>query len=380
MRALFFISLGIILYTYFGYPLLLMFWMFVRRRPITKKDIFPMVSVLVSVHNEEKHIAERIKNLLEADYPKNEMEIIVGCDGCTDQTCQIVKRLAEENTVRYCVSPERIGKPSMLNMLAREAGGEIYVFADARQRFDPQAIRALVRCFYDEEVGCASGELIIEGSGEGGGYGVGLYWKYEKLLRKMESATGSMLGATGAIYSIRKEFFRDLPGDVLLDDMFTPLNAIMAGKRAILEPAARAFDVVSATVEREFTRKVRTLAGNFQLFSLFGEAFNPFRSPVAWQLFSHKFLRLTLSYFLALLLISNGFIAGRGLPYLLTLLLQVVFYGLALVGFLLQRSQKRPVRVPRAVSIPYEFCMLNAAAVAALFKYLSGGIDVRWRK
>jgi biofilm PGA synthesis N-glycosyltransferase PgaC len=380
MLILFYISLGVILYTYFGYPLLLLFWKLAAGEPIVKRDILPMVSVLISVHNEEKHVEERVKNLLEADYPRDKMEIIVGCDGSTDQTLAIIKRLAEDNGIRYCVSLDRIGKPAMLNTLVREAGGEIYVFADARQRFDRRAIRELVRCFGDENVGCASGELVIEDRREGSGRGVGLYWKYEVCLRKMESATGSMLGATGAIYAVRKEFFHGLPDNVLLDDIFTPLNAIMARKRAVFEPAARAFDVVSESVEEEFMRKVRTLVGNFQIFSLFAGAFNPFRSPVAWRLFSHKFLRLTLSYFLVLFLVSNVFLARAGLLYLVILFLQVTFYALAVVGHLLEKSRTRISGVPRLLYIPYEFCVLNAAAVVALFKHLSGGIDVRWDK
>ena len=380
MLILFCISLGVILYTYFGYPLLLMFWKLAAGKPIVKRDILPMVSVLISVHNEEKHVEERVKNLLEADYPRDKMEIVVGCGGSTDQTLAIIKRLAEDNGIRYCVSLDRIGKPAMLNKLVREAGGEIYVFADARQRFDRRAIRELVRCFGDENVGCASGELVIEDRVEGSGRGMGLYWSYEVCLRKMESDTGSILGATGAIYAVRKEFFHSLPDNVLLDDIFTPLNAIMARKRAVFEPTARAFDVVSESAEREFMRKVRTLVGNFQIFSLFAEAFNPFRSPIAWQLFSHKFLRLTLSYFLVLFLVSNAFLAQAGLPYLVILFLQVAFYALAVVGHLLEKTRTRISGVPRLVYIPYEFCVLNAAAVVALFKHLSGGIDVRWDK
>ncbi len=380
MLLLFYISLGVILYAYFGYPLLLMFRKLVGGRPVMKKDILPMISVLIPVHNEERHVERKIGNLLESDYPRDRMEIIVGCDGSTDGTLAIIERLAAEGAIRYCASPERIGKPAMLNMLAREAGGEIYVFADARQRFERGAIRELVRCFGDESVGCVSGELVIEDTTEGSGRGVGLYWKYEVWLRKMESDTGSMLGATGAIYAIRKEFFHPLPEDVLLDDVFTPLNAIMAKKRAVLEPSARAFDTVSESTEKEFMRKVRTLVGNFQIFSLFTAAFDPSRSPIAWQLFSHKFLRLTLSYFLALLFISSAFLAQTGLAFRALLFLQAAFYALAVAGHFLERTGTRISGITRLLYVPYEFCVLNAAAVVALFKYLSGGMDVRWHK
>jgi len=380
MLILFYISLGVIFYAYFGYPLLLMFRKLVGNKPVMKKDILPMISVLLPVYNEERHVEEKVKNLLDSDYPRDKMEIVFGCDGSTDRTPAIIKRLTEENKIRSCVSLERIGKPAMLNRLAQVAGGEIYVFADARQRFDRRAIRELVRCFGDENVGCASGELIIEDTGEGSGRGVGLYWSYEVWLRKMESDTGSMLGATGAIYAVRREFFHSLPEDVLLDDVFTPLNAIMAKKRAVLEPSARAFDVVSESTEKEFTRKVRTLAGNFQIFSLFAEAFNPLRSPIAWRLFSHKFLRLMLSYFLVLFFVSSVFLARTGLPYLVILLLQIAFYAVAVVGLCLERARTKISGVLRLALIPCEFCVLNAAAVVALFKHVSVGVDVRWKK
>jgi cellulose synthase/poly-beta-1,6-N-acetylglucosamine synthase-like glycosyltransferase len=377
---LFYVSSGAILYIYLGYPLLLWLWKIFGAKPVVKGDILPTVSVLISVHNEEKNVEARIRNLLEADYPRDKLEILVGCDGSTDGTRRIVERFAGENAIRPYISSERIGKPAMLNKLARQAGGEIFVFADARQRFDAGAIRALVRCFNDPKVGSVSGELVLEDRGGGTGRGMGLYWSYEVWLRSMESATASMLGATGAIYAVRREFFHGLPETVLLDDMYTPLTAIKAGKRAVFEPAARAFDVVSETGEKEFTRKVRTLAGNFQIFSMFKEAFNPFRSPIAWQLFSHKFLRLTVSYFLVLLFAVNVSLAVNSLPYRMLLALQVIFYGLALAGYLMERSRKELPGAARILYVPYEFCVMNAAAVVALFKHVSGGLDVRWKK
>jgi|WetSurMetagenome_2_1015567.scaffolds.fasta_scaffold09814_4 poly-beta-1,6-N-acetyl-D-glucosamine synthase len=380
MIALFYVSLGVILYTYFGYPMLLMIRKLVACKPVAKQDIRPTVSVLIPAYNEELHIEARIKNILRADYPRDLMEILIGCDGCTDETVRIVERLAETRTIRFRVSRDRIGKPAMLNVLAREAGGKIFVFADARQRFEPEAIRELVRCFGDEQVGCVSGELVIVDRGDGTGRGVGLYWSYEVWLRKLESATGSMLGATGAIYAIRREFFRDLPNDVLLDDVYTPMRAIMAGKRSVFEPAARAIDTASESVEKEFTRKIRTLVGNFQIFSLFKSAFNPLRSPIAWRLFSHKLLRLALSYLLVLLFVLSIRLAGRGFPYLLALVAQIAFYGVACAGGILEAFHVKVRGALRAVYVPYEFCVLNAAAVVALYRYLSGGIDVKWRK
>ena len=382
MEIIFITSIAIIAYIYIGYPLLLMVFSTLLAHPVKKpaKDIYPMVSVIVSAYNEEKNIEAKVVNLLELDYPRDKMEIIVGSDGSTDETYRIIKKLAEENKIRYAVSFQRIGKPAMINKMVKDARGEIFVFADARQKFDRGAVKELVRCFADAEVGAVSGELIIQDKDTGSGRGIGLYWEYEKLLRKMESSMGSMLGATGAIYAIRKDLFRYLPKNVILDDVFTPMNAIMSNKRAIFEPAARAYDVVSETTGKEFARKVRTLVGNFQIFGLFPEAFHPFKSPIAFQLFSHKFLRLFVFYLLVLTLVSNIFILNRGPIFVLALFLQVIFYGIAFFGYLLEKSGTRLGGALRVFFIPYEFCALNLAAVVALRLHLSGGMRVTWEK
>ena len=379
MSILFGICLIVIIYTYFGYPLLLWLWSLVGARSVRKSDIVPSVSVLIPAHNEEEVIESKVRNLLELDYPREKLEILIGCDGCTDRTVEIVERLTREGAIRSLISREWLGKPSALNALAREANGEIFVLADARQRFDRTAIRELVRCLNDPEVASVSGRLFIETSGEGCARGVGLYWRYETWLREKESATGSMLGATGAIYAIRRQFFGDFPENILLDDVYAPMKAIMAGKRAVFEPAARAFDTASETAGQEYKRKVRTLAGNIQIFSLYGSAFDPFRSPIAWRMFSHKFLRLVMPYFLILLLASSIHLAGRGLPYLVALLMQAAFYLFALVGYFSEKRGCKLKGLHRFTCVPYAFCVLNAATIAAALTFASGNIDVKWR-
>lgn len=380
MKFLFIASLAAIAYTYAGYPLLLAVWASAKARPVVKKDVYPSVSILISAFNEAATIGKKIDNLLEMDYPKEKMEILVGSDGSTDETEGIIQKAAEGHKVRSTVSSERLGKPAMLNKLAQDARGEILVFADARQRFDKNALKELVRNFADPEVGCVSGELMLEDTKKGSGCGLGLYWNYEKTLRKWESAAGSMLGATGAIYAVRAGLFRPLPENVLLDDVYIPIQAILRQKRAIFEPAAVAYDAVSDSTSREFSRKVRTLVGNFQIFALLPEALHPFRSPIAFQLFCHKFLRIVMPYFLAVLLVSNIFLVGRGYFFLSALFLQLIFYEMGLIGALLEKSGARTEGILRMLHVPHEFCVLNLAAVAALFAWLSGGMDVRWKR
>jgi cellulose synthase/poly-beta-1,6-N-acetylglucosamine synthase-like glycosyltransferase len=378
---LFFISLIIVAYTYIGYPLILALASLVAARPVKREDIFPVVSVIISAYNEEKNIESKINNLLALDYPRDKMEVIIGSDGSTDDTYRLIKKYAEENKIRYTVSFQRIGKPAMINKMAKDAQGDIFIFADARQRFERDSIKQLVRCFADEEVGAASGELIIEDKETGTGRGMGLYWQYELALRKMESDIGSITGATGAIYAVRKSLFRYLPEDILLDDVYTPMNVFMQGKRVIFEPAARAYDTVSETTQKEFVRKVRTLAGNFQIFAQFPEALNLFKKGwAAFQLISHKLMRLFVPYFLILALFSNFFILKNGSFYVLALFLQIIFYGTAFMCYALEQMGAKIQGALRLAYVPYEFCVLNYAAIVALYAYRSGRAGVQWEK
>jgi cellulose synthase/poly-beta-1,6-N-acetylglucosamine synthase-like glycosyltransferase len=376
MNIIFFISLGVITYTYFGYPLMLVLLQVTSRWPVKKEDIYPSVTVFVSAHNEAKHIEAKVLNLLESDYPRGKLEIMVGSDGSTDETYQIIKRLAEERSIRYTVSFSRLGKPAMINKMARDATGDVYVFADARQRFAKDAIKNLVRPFADPGVGAVSGELILESGPGVSGQGIGCYWTYEKWLRWMESNIWSMLGATGAIYAIRKEYFHYLPDEVILDDIYTPMNAVVSGKRIVFEPAAKAYDTVAESTQKEFIRKVRTLAGNFQIFAMIPELFHPARSKIAFQWISHKFLRVIVPYFLIILFVSNIFLLGRGPFFVIFFVLQALFYAMALLGRQMEFSGK-----PLGMSgFPYEFCALNWAAIVAFMKFKKGEVSVMWEK
>jgi len=381
MITLFFISLSVILYVYVGYPLILMAWSALVNKPVKYgMDFEPRVAVFISAFNEQETISARVANLEVLDYPRGKLEIFIGNDGSTDDTYRILKELADKKSIRYAVSFLRRGKPAMLNKMIKDSQADIYIFADARQTFDKFAIRQLVRCFADPEVGAVSGELVIKDQESGTGKGLGLYWAYEKALRRMESRVGSMLGATGAIYAVRAKNFMYFPEDIILDDVFQPMRIIMQDKRVIMEPSAKAYDKISPTAEKEFMRKVRTLAGNFQIFGLFPELFNLNRSSVAFQLFSHKFLRLFVPYFLILLLLVNYFCLVVSPMFSLALFLQVMFYVLALIGYAIEKMGVALTGVFRFVLVPYEFCSLNAAAVVAFQQFLTGKAKATWEK
>ena len=290
---LFWASIAIIGYTFAGYPLTLALWGAVRPRSWRREPYEPAVSVVIAAHNEAGFMSQKIRNLIALDYPADRLEILIGSDGSTDGTAERILAISEAR-VRPFIFPQRRGKAEVLNTLIPKARGEIILLADARQTFDPSVLRVLTRSFADPEVGAVSGELVLGRSQPGSavGNGSGLYWRYEKFIRSRESAVDSSIGATGAIYAIRKSLFQSIPDDTILDDVLIPLRITRGGHRVVFDREALAYDFASAAPGQEFTRKVRTLAGNFQLFARERWLCNPFRNRLWWQVISHKALRL----------------------------------------------------------------------------------------
>jgi len=379
MEIAFWIALGLIFYCYAGYPALIWLLSRLMARPVRRGDFLPTVSVLISVWNEEDVIEARIRNLRELDYPADKINFYIGSDHSTDRTDELIRGFHDPR-LHLVVAPERRGKMMMLNDLAAVAGGEIFVFADARQTFANDAIRQLVMNFADEKIGCVSGELIFQHQEGFTAKGIDLYWRYEKFIRAAESRLHSMLGATGAICAIRKDLFTSLPSDMVLDDMFIPFQIILKGHRAIVDESARAYDLAAEDPNEEFRRKVRTLYGNYQIFAALPGMFLPWRSPVAVQLFSHKFLRLMVPFLMAVVFFSNA-----GLPlggfYCMIFGVQLVFYALALTGWLAKGRKHAMVRVIQKISyVPYVFCLLNIAALAGFWRFVAGAQKVTWEK
>ncbi len=373
MKLLFWASFLGIVYTYFGYPLLLWVISSLFRKPVRQRVLEPSVSIVISAFNEEKDIEKKLLNLLNLNYPEEKLEILIGSDGGSDQTDEIVMRF-RSTRVRFFRFIKNSGKPQVLNALTDEAKGEIIVFTDSRQEFDREAIYALTKNFEDPKVGCVSGELYFKSSADSSAAisdGMDAYWRYEKWLRKKESELSSMLGATGAIYAIRKALRPKLPADVLVDDMYIPFSIIQKGYRAVFESEAQAFDRPSEKGEQELKRKTRTLAGNYQIFAYFPGLFNPFTSSVAWQLFSHKFLRLMIPFLLITQFVSNIFLLPHPL-YLTFFAGQILFYGLAISEI---KKTKKGIGY-----IPYTFCLLNYSAALGFIKFVTGKQKANWEK
>lgn len=372
--VLFWLSVLLLAYIYAGYPVLMRAWAGLRARRPSSGYGAPAVTVVVVAYNEAGCIEGKLENLLALDYPRERLEILLGSDGSTDDTAARV-RAAGHAGVRLAAFEGRRGKPAVLNDLVRQARGEIVIFTDARQRFDAGAVRALVAAFADPHVGAVSGELILTAGSEGTavGEGVGFYWRYEKFIRWNESLVDSTVGTTGAIYAIRRELFEPIPEDTILDDVLIPMRIVRRGYRVLFEPAACAYDRVASRAGQEFRRKVRTIAGNFQLFARDRWLLNPARNRLWLQTVSHKGLRLLSPVFHLAAFGSNLLLADWSF-YRWALVGQGVFYAVALAGYSLRNARKK---IP-FLSVPYVLCLLSWATVIAFCRFARGRQAVTW--
>jgi poly-beta-1,6-N-acetyl-D-glucosamine synthase len=344
-----------VLYILFGYPLLLAAIARRRARPVFKQPQSKSVSILVAVYNGEHFIAEKLRSLLALEYPRELLEIIVISDGSSDQTESITERFVPMG-VRLLRLP-RGGKPAALNAGITRSRGEILIFTDVRQTLAPDSVQHMVDCFADPTVGVVSGELIIRKGASREEADVGLYWHYEFWIRNNLASIDSIFGATGALYAMRRELAVPMPPEVLLDDMHLPLHAFFRGYRLIVEPKSRVYDFPTS-LDTEFKRKVRTLAGNYQILAAF-----PLLGPRnrMWVHFvSYKFGRLLLPWLLAVMAISGFFLP---VPWVwLALASQSGFYALGVLDFFLpERSGLRRLSSPVRT-----FVVLMAAAACAV--------------
>jgi poly-beta-1,6-N-acetyl-D-glucosamine synthase len=366
MKLLFWLSLAVVSYAYFGYAVLL--WLYVRLhgRPILQRPIRPSVSVIIAAHNEETNLPAKLENLRLVDYPQDRLQIVIASDGSTDRTAAILR---EASHIFPVILHESNGKAYALNEAVKSATGEILVFLDTRQRIEPDAISQLVSCFADPAIGAVSGELLLETSSKAPSHsahhdGLGIYWMIEKAMRKLESASGSVVGVTGAIYAIRRELYTEIPRGTILDDVFVPMHVARMGKRVVFQPLAIARDRLFSEKGKEFSRKVRTLTGNYQLLRLAPWLLSP-ANPLLFRFVSHKLLRLLVPLLLILILVASA--VSREPFYQAVLWLQVLFYVLAAFGTLSPSTKKF-----KLVGIANTFVMLNAAAALAFYNFVAG--------
>jgi cellulose synthase/poly-beta-1,6-N-acetylglucosamine synthase-like glycosyltransferase len=366
MRWVFWIAAASIAYTYVGYMCCLWLWARLRPWPVMKAAWEPLVSIVMVVRNEEHVLEGKLRNLLELDYPLDRCQIVVVSDGSTDGTERILRAYAQEPRLHVVLNQLSQGKACGLNDAMAIAHGEVIVFTDARQKIEPGAIRFLMENLADSEVGCVSGELML-GDPESGEakQGMGLYWRIEKKIRELEAASGSVVGATGALYAAKRELLSDLPMATILDDVYLPMQVVRQGKRAVFEARARAWDCPDLGTSREFNRKVRTLSGNYQLLQAAPWLFSK-ENPIRFRFVSHKLLRLAVPFALATTLTAPMFLTG--VVYRAALILQLLFYALTLLALL--RLNRGPLA--RMADAALTFVLLNAAAVVAFANFVTG--------
>jgi biofilm PGA synthesis N-glycosyltransferase PgaC len=352
-------------YAYVGYPVAigLMARLFGRRQAPPAWPEPPMVSVCVPVHNGAGFLRAKIASLLAQDYPADRVEILIYCDGCTDETEAIARALAAESPpgrIRVLVEPRRLGKPTAINAVRGAASGALILLNDVRQPLSPNTIRALAAPLADASVGCTTGNLVLSG-----GRGSGVYWRYEKWIRRQESRFRGVVGMTGAIAMVRRDELSELPVDIILDDVWIPMQLGLAGKRVVFVDEAEAADS-DFEDDREFKRKVRTLAGNYQLFARVPSLLVPVVNRIWFETFSHKVMRLLAPWLmLGLVAVSIG---GEGALLRQLLVVQAVAYGAAALG----------PRAGKLGAIARTFVVLNAAAVVGLWRQVSGRQRITW--
>lgn len=374
-------SLGIVLfvcavsgliYTYVLYPVLLLF---IRDRGERGGWLatLPAVSVIIPFHNEERWAIRKLENTLSWTYPTDRLQIIAVSDGSTDRTTMLLRQYDDRVTV--VAYPARHGKPTALNLGAAQATGDILIFTDANVFPRPDAVHALVQRYTDTSVGAVCGNVALQSEGSVEPLGEGLYMQYERWLFAHESRGLTMVGADGALFSIRRALFAQLPIDTITDDFAMALGVVAQGRRVVYEPAAHSVEIVVPDVQAEFRRKIRMIAGGYQTLWRYRHLFNPLsRFSVAWQLLSHKLLRWLVPMFL-LSALAAAFVARRHPMMALALGVQIIFYSMALCGWLSQTLRRW-----MPVYVPYYFCAVNTAAAIGLWRYLIGGQSVTWQK
>ncbi len=353
----------LLFHIFIGYPVWM--WLLARLRPraVLRQAATPTVTVIIAVHDGGAHIRAKLKNLATLDYPTHAIDIVVACDGCTDDTAVLARHCGDPR-VRVLEFAERRGKAACLNDAVAAATGEVLLLTDVRQRLSPTAVRELVANLADPAVGAVSGELQLENVRTGFAQGVDAYWRYEKLIRLSESRSGSTVGVSGALYAMRRSLFEPLPSGTVFDDVLEPMRIARTGRRVVFEPLALAWDQPSQEPAEERRRKIRTLAGNFQLVQLAPWLLLPGSNPLWFRFVSHKLLRLMAPWLLLLLTLATAALATRHAFYALLLLMLLAGASLVVLERLVPVAGRwLPVRLAVA------FYYLNLFAAQALIAF-----------
>lgn len=384
MKIVFWISIFIVFYTFFGYGIVMYFLIKIRRavkgkRPVAEKGSYtPSLTLMIAAYNEADIMEEKIKNTLALEYPADKFSVIIVTDGSSDNTPEIVSRYPQ---VKLMHKPERAGKIAAMHRAMKEVTSEIAVFTDANTFLNTDAMLYIARHYADEKVGCVSGEKKVHADDVADATaGEGIYWKYESTLKKWDAELYSVVGAAGELFSIRTNLYQPVPPETILDDFMISLVVASKGYRIAYEPLACATEHGSESIAEELKRKIRIAAGGIQSILWLKQLMNPFKHfTLTFEYISHRVLRWTITPFLLILaFILNGIIAAQTGEWFYVALFacQCFFYVLALLGWMLE---KRQIKI-KALFIPYYFCMMNYAVIAGIRRYIKKGQSAAWEK
>ncbi len=389
MAILFWFSIGAVGWSYLGYPLVLLIWSglsdalgalrFVGggpdRRAAQAGPVWPRITVVVSAFDEEQWIARKVKNCLELDYPADKLEILVGCDGCTDRTAELAREAGGARVKVHELFP-RAGKAAVLSRLVPQARGDLVLLTDANVMLEPGAAKALARRFRDGAVGAVVGRLRLFNPTRAE-FQETLYWRYETTLKYLEGQRGCVLGANGGIYAIRRLLFGPLEPDTVTDDFVVPMRIALRGWRVVFEPAAVGLEETTEDAAREFGRRARIGAGNWQALARVQGLLDPRIGFPCFAFVSHKLLRWAAPLLLALALLASVALSAQpgAWVYRAALAGQACFYALALLG-----RSRRAARggVDRAAALANYFVGMNAALAVGFWRFVRGAQRATW--
>jgi poly-beta-1,6-N-acetyl-D-glucosamine synthase len=378
----FWTGLAIIVYTYVGYGLVIAILSKLKGRPKTPavqhESQLPEVTILIAAYNEEQFIADKIRNTIALDYPKDKLSIFIVTDGSTDSSPEIIKKF---HAVRLFHEPQRRGKIHAVNRVMKAVKTPLVIFCDANTELNKEAIKNIVRHYQDNTVGGVAGEKRIFKKAEdnASGSGEGLYWKYESFLKKKDSEVHSVVGAAGELFSVRTALYEAPDENMIIEDFYLSLSIAARGYRFVYEPQAYAIETASVSVKEEWKRKVRICAGAFQAMGRLKALLNPFRhGMLSFQYISHRVLRWTLApLFLPVILLCNLWLAQQGaIFYTAFLAVQLGFYAFAALGYAFRDTN---VSI-KGFFVPYYFMVMNLSVYAGYWRYRKGQQTVVWEK
>jgi cellulose synthase/poly-beta-1,6-N-acetylglucosamine synthase-like glycosyltransferase len=373
-QIIFWASVLALVYTYLGYPALIALIGTLRPRRVARRNFTPSLTVIITAYNEERALPEKLANTLALDYPRDLIEIIVASDCSTDRTDEIVRSFHRQGVTLHR-QPQRFGKTAAQNAAVEKARGEIIVFSDATSRYEPDALRKIVRNFADRTVGCVGGRLIYVDPGDTDiGRGAKGYWGYETFLKKHESAASSLIGVSGCLYAVRKSAYVPLYNEAC-SDFIIATRMVEQGLRAIYEPEAICIEETNQRQDNELRMRVRVIAQTFTDLWRNRAMLNPFRSGLyGVQLWSHKLMRYFVPLFLMVLFAASAVLSANSLTYRIFFLAQSIGYLCGAMSWLLENLGVRN----RLLALPHYFVLANVASVLAMFQFLRGERYARW--